>query len=108
MHAEHADSDGLNDLSGAVIGCAFTVLNTAGVGFLKKVYENALHMTCAPRAWGLHSNVVSEGTIMTWWSASTSWSCLVDGDPLAALNTVKAPDDAFRMPPIAPDRPARG
>jgi GxxExxY protein len=42
MHAEHADIDRLNDLSGRVIGCAFTVLNTLGVGFLEKVYENAL------------------------------------------------------------------
>jgi GxxExxY protein len=42
MHAEHADSAWLNDLSGRVIGCAFTVLNTLGVGFLEKVYENAL------------------------------------------------------------------
>jgi GxxExxY protein len=38
----HADSAMLNDLSGRVIGCAFTVLNTLGVGFLEKVYENAL------------------------------------------------------------------
>ena len=42
MHAEHADNSGLNELSGRVIGCAFTVLNTLGVGFLEKVYENAL------------------------------------------------------------------
>jgi PD-(D/E)XK nuclease superfamily len=42
MHAEHADSDRLNDLSGRVIGCAFTVLNTYGVGFPEKVYANAL------------------------------------------------------------------
>jgi GxxExxY protein len=42
MHAEHADSTRLNDLSGRVIGCAFTVLNTLGVGFIEKVYENAL------------------------------------------------------------------
>jgi PD-(D/E)XK nuclease superfamily len=42
MHAEHADSDGLNDLSGRVIGCAFIVLNTLGVEFLEKVYANAL------------------------------------------------------------------
>ncbi len=27
---------------GVVIGCAFTVLNTLGAGFLKKVYENSL------------------------------------------------------------------
>ena len=42
MYAEHADKDGLNDLSGRVIGCAFTVLNTLGAGFLENVYENAL------------------------------------------------------------------
>jgi GxxExxY protein len=27
---------------GRVIGCAFTVLNTLGAGFLENVYENAL------------------------------------------------------------------
>jgi len=42
MHAKHADNSRLNDLSGRVIGCAFTVLNTLGAGFLEKVYENAL------------------------------------------------------------------
>ena len=42
MHAKHANSDRLNDLSRRVIGCAFTVLNTLGAGFLEKVYENAL------------------------------------------------------------------
>jgi hypothetical protein len=47
-----------------VIGCAFTVLNTLGAGFLEKVYENALAydpnasdlrpcllLTSASRAW---------------------------------------------------------
>ena len=42
MHAKHADNSELNELSGRVIGCAFTVLNTLGAGFLEKVYENAL------------------------------------------------------------------
>jgi hypothetical protein len=37
MHAEHADSSELNELSGRVIGCALL-----GAGFLEKVYENAL------------------------------------------------------------------
>jgi hypothetical protein len=36
MHAEHADSDRLNDLSGRVIGCAFTVLNSSALDFWKK------------------------------------------------------------------------
>ena len=40
MHAEHADSDRLNDLSGRVIGCAFSVLDTLGVWLFEKVYEN--------------------------------------------------------------------
>ena len=38
----HADDDQLNAVSRQVIGCAFTVLNTLGVGFLERVYENAL------------------------------------------------------------------
>ena len=38
----HADDMRLNELSGRVIGCAFTVLNTLGAGYLEKVYENAL------------------------------------------------------------------
>jgi GxxExxY protein len=42
MHAKHADGERLNDLSGRIIGCAFTVLNTLGTGFLEKIYENAL------------------------------------------------------------------
>jgi GxxExxY protein len=39
--AEHADNRELNELSGRVIGCAITVLNTLGAGFLEKVYESA-------------------------------------------------------------------
>ncbi|MDR3537014.1 MAG: GxxExxY protein [Acetobacteraceae bacterium] len=50
MHAEHADSDRLNDLSGRLIGCAFTVLNTLGAGFLEKVHENALRHLRVRRA----------------------------------------------------------
>jgi GxxExxY protein len=42
MSAKHADAARLNELSGRVIGCAFTVLNTMGTGFLEKVYENSL------------------------------------------------------------------
>lgn len=38
----HADENWLNELSRQVIGCAFTVLNGLGAGFLERVYENAL------------------------------------------------------------------
>jgi GxxExxY protein len=38
----NANSDELNPLSKRIIGCALTVANTLGSGFLEKVYENAL------------------------------------------------------------------
>ncbi|MGA3399197.1 MAG: GxxExxY protein [Acetobacteraceae bacterium] len=36
------NSDQLNGSSERIIGCALAVANTLGVGFLQKVYENAL------------------------------------------------------------------
>jgi GxxExxY protein len=56
MHAKHADGIRLNELSGRVIGCAFTVLNTLGAGFLEKVYENAPAIELRPPALRLCSN----------------------------------------------------
>jgi len=44
----NADNSGLNELSGRVIGRAFTVHNTLGAGFLEKVYENALAYEVRP------------------------------------------------------------
>jgi GxxExxY protein len=38
----HADRARLDQLSGTVIGCTFTVSNALGAGFLDRVYENAL------------------------------------------------------------------
>jgi hypothetical protein len=35
----NTDRDGVTE---RIIGCAFTVANTLGIGFLEKVYENAL------------------------------------------------------------------
>jgi GxxExxY protein len=40
MHADEVGDH--NRLSERVIGCAFRVINTLGVGFLEKIYENAL------------------------------------------------------------------
>ncbi len=37
-----ADKNALNRISERIIGCAFTVLNAMGPGFLEKVYENCL------------------------------------------------------------------
>jgi len=38
----NADERGLGELTERIIGCAFTVSNSLGCGFLEKVYENAL------------------------------------------------------------------
>ena len=54
MHAEHADKSELNELSGRVMGCAFTVLSA--LGFLEKVHENVLSQEI--RAAGLHLRVL--------------------------------------------------
>ena len=94
---KHADSDRLNDLSGRVIGCAFTVLSTLGVGFLEKVYENALAyelraagsavvQQCSAR---VHYNDVVVGEYLS--------DLLVEGVLLVEVKTVKALDDAHRM-----------
>lgn len=93
----HADSAVLNDLSGRVIGCAFTVLNTLGAGFLEKVYENAL--VNEMRAAGLavaqqcgvkvHYNGMVVGEYLA--------DLVVEDVLLVELKTVKALHDAHRM-----------
>jgi GxxExxY protein len=42
MDEDNADLRSLNPITQMVIGAAFQVSNTLGVGFLEKVYENAL------------------------------------------------------------------
>jgi hypothetical protein len=56
----HADSTVLNDLSGRVIGCAFTVLNTLGAGLLEKVYENALAIEMRSTPMGCNVPIISK------------------------------------------------
>jgi GxxExxY protein len=92
MHAEHADNRDLNELSRRVIGCAFTVLNTLGVGFLEKVYENV-------RAAGLsavqqHAAKVHYKDILV---GEYFADLLVNDVLLVELKTVKALDDTHRM-----------
>jgi GxxExxY protein len=38
----NTDISALNVVTERIIGCAFTVANTLDVGFLEKIYENAL------------------------------------------------------------------
>ena len=83
MHAEHAANSELNELSGRVIGCAFTVINTLGAGFLEKVYENALAFEV--RAAGLsvvqqygakvhYKDILVGDYFVICWSTTCCWS----------------------------------
>ncbi len=95
MDAEHADRHRLNELSGSVIGCAFTVLNTLGTGFLEKVYENALAIELHEAGFAVaqqrgvtvmyHGAVVGEYFV----------DLLVDDSILVELKAVKALDEAY-------------
>ena len=97
MNAEHADNSEVNELSGRVIGCAFTVLNTLGAGFLEKVYENALAFEV--RAAGLSAvqqygaKVHYKGILIGEYFADL----LINDVLLVEVKTVKALDDAHRM-----------
>ena len=97
MHAEHADNTEMNELSGRVIGCAFTVINTLGAGFLEKVYENALAFEV--RAAGL--------SVVQQYGAKVYYKDILVGDYFAdlrvndvllvELKTVKVLDDVHMM-----------
>ena len=39
-----ADEHGFNEITEKIIGCAYTVANALGYGYLEKVYENALRV----------------------------------------------------------------
>jgi GxxExxY protein len=97
LHAEHADSARLNELSGRVIGCAFNVLNSLGTGFLEKVYENALVVEL--RTAGLRVaqqrgvRVEYKGVVVGEYVADL----LVEDTLLVELKAVRARDDAHRM-----------
>jgi len=93
----HADNAVLNDLSGRVIVCAFTVLNTLGAGFLEKVYENALaiKMRAADLA------IVQQHGVTVLYSGKVVGEYfpdfLVEDMLLVELKTVKSLDDTHRM-----------
>ena len=42
MQGMGEDGSAVNQISRAIIGCAYRVMNKLGAGFLEKIYENAL------------------------------------------------------------------
>ena len=88
-----ASAEELNSITERVIGCAYTVSNTLGAGFLEKVYENAL-------AYELRKNgldviqqhpiqVLYDGVVVGDFVADL----LVEHEVLVELKTVRAFDD---------------
>lgn len=98
IHAEHADNVVLlNDLSRRVIGCAFTVINSLGAGFLEKVYENSLAIEL--REAGL-AIVQQHGVRVVYHDIVIGEyfpDLLVEDVLLVELKTVRALDDSHRM-----------
>src|ERR1019366_3914768 len=88
----HTDEIDLNGLSERIIGCAFTVMNTLGVGFLEKVYENALahelHKAGLSVAQQRSVTVNYDGVVVGEYFADL----LVEGTLLVELTAVKALD----------------
>lgn len=97
MLTSQTQHDRLNALSGRVIGCAFTVLNTLGAGFLERVYENALAQELSEaglRFTQQHGLTVEyKGVVVGTYSVDL----LVEDMLLVELKAVRALDDMHRL-----------
>lgn len=89
----NTDEHRLNRITENIIGCAFTVSNTLGCGFLEKVYENALVHEVQKR--GLHAEqqheieVYYDGVIVGQYVADI----VVEDSVLVELKAVKSLDE---------------
>ena len=97
MHAKHANSDRLNDLSRRVIGCALTVLNTLGAGFLEKVYKNALAFELGAVGLSVAQQVGARVYYRDVVVGEYFVDLLVEDVLLVELKTAKALDEAHRI-----------
>lgn len=69
---EHVVLDpNVNDVTKTVIGCAYTVSNSLGCGFLEKVYENALVHELAKHGLKIEDNMPLRYSMMTLMLATT-------------------------------------
>lgn len=87
------DAHRSNRLTEQVIGCAYRVSNTLGVGFLEKVYENALAIEIAKAGLRVEQqkalNVHYDGRVVGEYIADL----LVEGELLLELKAVKSLED---------------
>lgn len=92
MNADERRSQ-LDGITERVIGCAYTVANDLGSGFLEKVYENALAHEIAKCGLGVLQQhgieVRYDGIVVGEFAADL----LVNDDVIVELKAVKALDD---------------
>ena len=85
-------TDELSPLSQSIIGCAFGIMNTLGVGFVEKIYENALSHDLRKRglqvAQQYRISVVYDGTVMGDYTADLP----IESRLLVELKAVRALD----------------
>ena len=86
----------VNEITRRVIGCAYTVSNTLGCGFLEKVYENALVHQLRKEGLRVEQQVSLEvrydGVVVGAYEADV----VVEGRVLVELKAVRALDDIHR------------
>jgi GxxExxY protein len=89
----NANEARINEVSNLVIGCAFTVANILGSGFLEKVYDNALAHEIRKRGLG----VVQQGSVVVMYDGVSvgeyATDLLVEDLVLVELRAVKALDN---------------
>ena len=91
MHAEHADDSELNELSGCMIGCAFTLL---GRGFWKWSMRPRWPMKAMPPAYRLCNNTAPRCILCNASIIRNRWSATLP----AAEYRQAAPGDQTRGP----------
>ena len=83
----------INEITEKVIGCAFTVANPLGSGFLEKVFENALAHEIGKTGLRVHQqypiHVVYDGSVVGEYTPDL----LVEAQVLVELKTVQALDN---------------
>ncbi len=97
MDAEHAVRTRLNELTEAIIGRGFTVLDTLGAGCLEKVYENALALELREAGFAVTQQCGAIARYKDMVAGDYVVDLLVDDVVLVELKAVKALDEVHRL-----------
>ena len=93
MNTDRPERDGITE---RIIGCAFTVANTLGSGFLEKVYENALALELRAAGPVVEQQRSAHVTYKETLVGEYFIDLLVEGAIIIELKIVRALDRAHR------------